>query len=220
MEDLGKLYRHRFSPEEQAAKDRIWNVLCEHYFQRFVPREAAVLDLACGYGEFIRHIDAARKIAVDMNDAAAARLAPPIEFWRAAADKLDFLPDASIDVCFTSNFFEHLPSKEAMNRVLAEVRRVLKPGGRFMAMQPNIRYAYAEYWDFYDHYLPLSHLSAEEAFHLAGFDVTLLIDRFMPFSTKSSLPKSPWLVRAYLACPPAWRVLGKQFLIVGRKPNV
>ncbi len=26
-------------------------------------------------------------------------------------------------------------------------------------MGPNIRYAYAEYWDYYDHYLALSHLS-------------------------------------------------------------
>ena len=29
-------------------------------------------------------------------------------------------------------------------------------------MGPNIRYLAAEYWDFYDHYLPLSHLSLEE----------------------------------------------------------
>jgi SAM-dependent methyltransferase len=218
MSDLKALYRKRFSEREQAAKDRVWEVLCRHYLQRHVPADAVVLDLACGYGEFVRHIVARRRIAVDLNPDSRDRLSPPIEFHLAAADKLDFLPDGSIDVCFTSNFLEHLPSKAVVLDVLHEVRRVLRPGGRFVAMQPNIRYAYAEYWDFFDHYTALSHVSAAEAFALAGFDVVELIDRFMPFSTKSSIPKHPALVRAYLAFPPAWRILGKQFLIVGQKP--
>jgi SAM-dependent methyltransferase len=219
MVDVASLYRYRFSAEEQAAKDRIWKVLVEHFFQRYVASEATVLDLACGYGEFIRHIRAGRKLAVDINADSASRLSTPIEFHLAPATRLDFLADNSIDFCFTSNFLEHLPSKSAVNDVLGEVYRVLRPGGLFMALQPNIRYAYAEYWDFYDHHTPLSHLSAAEAFALAGFDVVELIDRFLPFSTKSALPKHPALVRAYLACPWAWRILGKQFLIVGAKPG-
>jgi ubiquinone/menaquinone biosynthesis C-methylase UbiE len=219
MVDVAKLYRHRFSADEQAAKDRIWRVLVEHFFQRYVPPDATVLDLACGYGEFIRFVRAKRKLAVDINADSASRLHDPIEFHLGPATRLDFLADGSIDFCFTSNFFEHLPSKSAINDVLGEVYRVLRPGGRFMALQPNIRYAYAEYWDFYDHHTPLSHLSAAEAFALAGFEVVELIDRFLPFSTKSALPKHPALVRAYLACPWAWRILGKQFLIVGAKPG-
>lgn len=87
--------------------------------------------------------------------------------------------DASIDVCFTSNFFEHLPDKAAMDRVLQEVLRVLVPGGTFMAMQPNIRYAPGEYWDFYDHFIPLSHLSAKEGFEKNGYEVDVLIPRFV-----------------------------------------
>jgi len=219
MVDVAKLYRNRFSAEEQAAKDRIWQVLVDHFLQRYVPAEATVLDLACGYGEFIRHVRARRKLAVDINADSGAHLPSSIEFHLGPATKLDFIADGSVDFCFTSNFLEHLPSKAVVNEVLAEVHRVLRPGGRFMAMQPNIRYAYKEYWDFYDHYTALSHLSAAEAFSLAGFEVVELIDRFMPFSTKSALPKHPALVRAYLAFPPAWRILGKQFLIVGAKPG-
>jgi SAM-dependent methyltransferase len=217
MIEVSTLYRHRFSAREQEQKDRVWHVLVEHFFQRYVAPDATVLDLACGYGEFIRHIRAGRKLAVDVNADSGTRLAAPIEFHLGPADKLDFLANDSLDFCFTSNFFEHLPSKAALDAVLAEVRRVLRPGGRFMALQPNIRYAYAEYWDFYDHHTPLSHLSAAEAFSLAGFEVVELIDRFLPFSTKSALPKHPALVRAYLACPWAWKILGKQFLIVGSK---
>jgi SAM-dependent methyltransferase len=220
MSDVKTLYRQRFSEREQAAKDRVWKVLCERFFQRYVPVDATVLDIACGYGEFIRHIRAGRKLAVDINPDSGERLSAPIEFHRASVNRLEFLPDASVDFCFTSNFLEHLPSKAAVDEVLAEVHRVLRPGGRFMAMQPNIHYAYAEYWDFWDHHTALSHRSAAEAITLAGFDVVELIPRFMPFSTKSALPKHPALVRAYLAFPPAWRVLGKQFLIVGAKPRV
>ena len=218
MIDVAKLYRHRFSAAEQAAKDRIWQVLCERFFQRYVRPDATVLDLACGHGEFIRHVHAGRKLAVDINADSEMRLPASVEFHLASATRLDFLADDSIDLCFTSNFLEHLPSKTVVNQVLAEVYRVLRPGGRFMAMQPNIRYAYAEYWDFYDHFTALSHLSAAEAFSLAGFDIVELIDRFLPFSTKSALPKHPALVRAYLALPLAWRIFGKQFLIVGAKP--
>ena len=216
-DDVARLYRHRFSAQEQIAKDRIWQVLVERFFQRYVAPDSTVLDLACGYGEFIRHVRAGRKIAVDINEDSGTRLRPEVEFHRAPATRLDFLPDDSVDFCFTSNFLEHLPSKLVVSEVLAEVHRVLRPGGRFMALQPNIRYAYAEYWDFYDHHTALSHLSAAEAFSLAGFDVVELIARFLPFSTKSALPKHPPLVRAYLACPWAWRWLGKQFLIVGVK---
>jgi SAM-dependent methyltransferase len=117
-----------------------------------------------------------------------------------------------------ATFFEHLPSKEVLDRVLGETLRVLKPGGRYVAMQPNLRYAPGEYWDYYDHVLPLTDRSCFEAFAKAGYRVEELIDRFVPFSTSSKLPQAPWLVRAYLAFPPAWRLLGRQFVIVGRKP--
>ena len=176
MSGVARLYRHRFSAREQEAKDRIWRVLVERFLQRYVAPDATVLDLACGYGEFIRHVRAARKIAVNINADSGERLAPPIEFHLSPASRLPFLADDSIDVCFPSNFLEHLPSKAAVDEVLAEVHRVLRPGGRFVALQPNIKYAYAEYWDFYDHHTALSHLSAAEGFTLAGFEVVELIE--------------------------------------------
>ena len=87
-----------------------------------------------------------------------------------------------------------------------------------MVIQPNVRYAYREYWDFYDHHTALSHLSCSEAFTLAGFEVEEVIARFLPFTTKTSAPSHPALLRVYLGLPPLWRFFGKQFLLVGRKP--
>jgi SAM-dependent methyltransferase len=215
--DLQRLYRNRFSELDRERKDEIWRVLCTHFFQRYVRPSDVVLDIASGMGEFSRHITAAKVYAVDINPDAVEFLPAGSIFTLTSAQRLDFLPDNSIDVAFTSNFFEHLPTKAVMDDVLKEVRRVLRARGRLVALQPNIRFAYRQYWDFYDHHTPLSHLSCAEAFELAGLRVVELIDRFLPFSTKSALPTHPLLVRGYLACRPAWRFFGKQFLIVGQK---
>ena len=213
------LYRTRFSSAERAWKDRMWQVLCRRFLQGYVGRDAVVLDLACGLGEFSRHIDAARKIAVDLNANAREHLPPAVEFHAASAERLEFLPDATVDVCFSSNFLEHLPSKATVDAVLAEVLRVLRPGGRYLAIQPNVRFAYREYWDFWDHFTALSDRSCAEAFALAGFEVERVIPRFLPFTTKGKTGVHPWALSAYLALPPVWRLFGKQFFIVGRKPR-
>ena len=218
MERLDVLYANRFSAKERRARERMWRVLCRHFFQRYVREGDTTLDLGCGFGEFSRHIRAGRKIAVDINPGVAEFLPADVEFHPGEAKRLDFIASGTIDVCFTSNFFEHLPSKQELDAVLVEVTRVLRRGGLLVALQPNIRYAPGAYWDFYDHQLPLSHRSCAEAFRKAGLQVVELRGRFLPFSTRSALPKHPMLVRLYLLLRPAWWVFGRQFLIVGRKP--
>jgi SAM-dependent methyltransferase len=220
MERLDVLYGHRFSEEDRRKRRQIWKVLCENFFQRYVRQTDTVLELACGFGEFISNIRAARKIALDLNPDSARLLPADVEFHLKDAKKLDGIADGEVDVCFVSNFFEHLKTKDEMDELLAQVHRVLRPAGRLVALQPNIKYAPGDYWDFYDHHLPLSHRSCAEAFLKAGFEVEELIDRFLPFTTLSPLPKHPFFVRWYLRLRPAWRFLGRQFLIVGRKPQL
>ena len=67
--------------------------------------------------------------------------------------------EGELDLVFTSNFFEHLPDKSSLGRTLEEIFRCLKPGGRLVAMGPNIRFTGGSYWDFWDHYLPLTEAS-------------------------------------------------------------
>jgi hypothetical protein len=50
-----------------------------------------------------------------------------------------------------------------------------------------------------------------------SFEVTEVVARFLPFTSKSKLPTAPWLVWLYLRVPLAWRILGGQMLIVARK---
>lgn len=219
MPDLTALYRFRFRESERPQKMLIWRALCEHYFQKLIGRDKVVADLACGYGEFINNIEAAKKYAIDLNPDALKFLGPEVTFCNSRADRIDGIADNAVDVTFTSNFLEHLKTKEECDAVLTEVLRILKPGGRFIIMGPNIRYLAAKYWDFYDHYLPLSHLSLEEGLAQAGYEIESITPRFLPYTTRSALPQHPMLVALYLKLPIAWRLLGKQFLVVGRKPT-
>ncbi len=217
--ELSALYRHRFPEEELARKAAIWKVLCEHFFQRYVAPDAAVIDLACGYGEFINHIRAGEKIAVDLNADARSRLDGDVRFEQIGALELAALGRDRADAVFTSNFLEHLPDRSALEQLLDQVLEVLRPGGRFLVLGPNLRYLPGAYWDFYDHTLGLTHGSLCEVLALKGFRIETCIDRFLPYTTRGALPTHPALVRAYLAVPPVWRLLGKQFFIVAQKPG-
>jgi len=75
------------------------------------------------------------------------------------------------DIVFTSNFLEHLATKTECNKVFSEALRVLRAGGKFTVLGPNIKYAYRKYWDYLDHYLPLLHLSLAEGLSSCGFRV-------------------------------------------------
>lgn len=218
MADIAQIYQQRFVQTGLDRRDRVWKVLCQHYFARRIPSDATVLELACGYGEFINNIPAGRKIAVDLNPDAAQYLAPEVAFFNIPATGLGLVGTGVADVVFTSNFLEHLHDKRECDEVLAAVFQVLKPGGRFIVMGPNIRYAYREYWNFYDHYLPLSDLSLAEGLRLAGFQIEENIPRFLPFSMDNKTPTHDLLVRAYLALPLAWKLLGKQFLVTAARP--
>ena len=216
---VAELYQVRFSDEERKAKARVWEVLCPHYFQDLIGPDQRILDLACGYGEFINNIVGRERHAIDINEESKAFLEPDIQFIKTEATNLSALEDQSIDVVFTSNFFEHLHSKTMLDQVFAEVLRVLAPGGRFVIMGPNIRFLYDKYWDFYDHHLALSDRSLGEGLTIAGYTVITSIAKFLPYTTKVSLPKGPFFVKLYLKFPLAWRFMGKQFLLVAQKPK-
>ena len=220
MPDLQKLYAARFREDTGLDKRaRVWRVLCDRFFNRRVGAGDSVLDLACGYGEFINAVRAGKKIAVDLNPDTTKLLDPEVAFYQCPATDLSAIPPGSVDVVFTSNFLEHLHDKSECDLVFAEVKKVLRFGGKFIIMGPNIRYAYKEYWDYYDHYLPLSHLSLAEGLRQSGFAIQEIIPRFLPYTMNSRLPTTEVLLRGYLALPVVWRLLGKQFLVVAKRPK-
>jgi hypothetical protein len=97
---------------------------------------------------------------------------------------------------------------------------VLAPGGRWIIMGPNIRFAIGEYWDFYDHHVPLSDRSVRELLVASGFVVERVTPKFLPLTAKGRLPRWLWLVDAYLSLRPvSASIFGEQFLAIARKPR-
>lgn len=217
MNDLAKLYHDRFSNAGVERRNAVWKTLCCHFFNRLVKSTDRVLDIACGYGEFINNIEASAKFAIDLNPDSAARLLPTVKFLHNEATDLSGISDSSVDVVFSSNFLEHLKTKDDVIFLLREAIRVLSPDGKIILLGPNIKYCFREYWDFFDHHLPLSDASVGEALQLCGFKLDTVIPRFLPFTMNKQTPTYDFLIVAYLRLPFVWRLLGKQFLIIARK---
>lgn len=216
-EQLETLYRHRFPEEELASKQAVWRVLCRQFFSRYVKTTDTVVDIGAGYCEFINNIAAKRKIAVDLNPEVSRFAKPGVEVVNESCMAIGKLPAATADVVFMSNFLEHLQTKEMVLDTLREAHRILTQTGRIIILQPNIRVLYSEYWDFFDHHTALSDRSLVEGLRLAGFSSDVVIPRFLPYTTRSRLPRTPWLVGLYLRVPAAWRLLGKQALVIAHK---
>jgi SAM-dependent methyltransferase len=216
--ELQSIYAQRFDARNQAYRQRLWATLIDAYFQQWVPPDAAVLDLGCGYGEFINQVRCGPKFAMDLNPESAARLAPGVRLLAQDCSQPWALPDSALDVVFTSNFFEHLPDKLALKRTILEAVRCLRPGGRLIALGPNIKRVNGSYWDFWDHFLSLTELSLGEALTNNGFAVREQIAAFLPYTTINA-PRYPMaFVRLYLKLRPVWRIFGRQFLVIGEKP--
>jgi SAM-dependent methyltransferase len=213
--ELDRIYEDRFGDADARTKDGIWAEVGA-YLQRWVPADSRVLDVACDRGYFIRHVRAGERWATDVRDV-SARLGAGVHFVQSDGLTLSkAVPASYFDVVFVSNYLEHLAGPDEVIAQLREIRAVTKDDGRLIVLQPNIRYVGAAYWDFIDHNVALTEHSLVEAAQAAGFEVERLIPRFLPYTTKSRLPQAGWLVRAYLRVPLAWRLMGKQTLLVAR----
>ncbi len=213
---LESQYARRFDAQAQYRND-VWRVLTSRFFQRYVSAGDRILDLGCGYGQFINHIVAREKYAMDLNPQSRAAVASGIAFFEQDCSLPWPLEDESLDVVFTSNFLEHLPAKSSIEATLAQVRRCLRPGGRLIALGPNIRFTAGTYWDFWDHHVALSDRSLREILDLSGFETVASIERFLPYTMAQKRPPPVAFVRWYLRMPLVWRVFGHQFLIVASK---
>jgi SAM-dependent methyltransferase len=191
-------------------RDVVWRSLWRFYFCKLISPNDCVLDLGCGYGDFINNVVARRRIAVDSWEGFLPYVDPRIERVVGSVTDLHFIEEGVIDFAFASNLFEHL-SKADFACVLEMLRRKLASGGTLNILQPNYRYAYREYFDDYTHVSVFSHISLTDFLRANGFDVLEISPRFLPLTVKSRLPVSPWLIRAYLASP--IKPLAKQMLI-------
>lgn len=126
-----------------SARDRSpwWGVHASRYdFARPYVVDRSVLDIACGtgYGMAILRAGARGVVGVDA-DLDAVRVARRAEGGPALVGDGTRLPfaDSAFDVVTSFETLEHLGDRD---RFLAELRRVLKPGGVCVLSTPNANY--------------------------------------------------------------------------------
>lgn len=213
MLDYRRLYEYRFRDVDPRARAAVWSEIAA-FIHRELGSPQRILDPAAGSCEFINAVPAAERWAVDRT--AYGEPAAGVKFVVSDVMEAD-LPASHFDAGFVSNFLEHLPDPDAIGAFLARMHGWIRPDGTIAILGPNHRYCADEYWDCADHTLALTHVAIEEHLYAAGFEPQRTIPRFLPYSFRGALPASAALSRLYLRTPLAWRVLGKQFLVIGRR---
>ncbi len=219
MDNAKKLqeeYNLRFSGLEEYRKN-VWQILCKGVFQKHIPKDARILDIGSGYGEFITNIEAKVKYAIDLNPDGKKYLTNNVNFLNQDCSLNWPIEDNSIDVVFSSNFLEHLLKKEQVENTLTEAYRCLKPDGKIILMGPNIRFLAGEYWDFWDHHIPISDHSMIEVLKLHNFEVTNVISKFLPYTMSGGGQPPLIFLKIFLKFKFLWKIFGKQFLIIAKK---
>lgn len=134
---------------DQVAKQRVYAAFDKEEYE-------AVIDAAWGAdmaGIRLADIGSASGVSAALFAARGAHvtgieIAPELvaqarELWRDYAERIEFevgdaehlqLPDASLDAVFFGGVLHHIPLLE---NVYIEAWRVLKPGGKFVAIEPN-----------------------------------------------------------------------------------
>ena len=134
-------YIHGTEPPEQARLAAL-NRMTNRAFVEFlgVRPGARVLEVGSGLGllavEVADSADGATVVGLERSPAqiAAARRSPNVRYVEGDAHAIDF-PDASFDVAYARYLLEHVSRPD---RVLAEMRRVVRPGGRVAVCENDV----------------------------------------------------------------------------------
>ena len=168
------------------------------FWKRYVPTNGVLLDLGSARG---REVFAARSGASIGLDIAPTALKECAQHYQLASRSNLFpipLRDRSADCVVTSHVLGHVAAEEK-DRVLAEIARVLKPGGNSIhvvetdSTHPLVTFA-KHYPDLYQRYFvePDGHIGAGDA---GGCDRAFRASRFaarsLPQDGRRSLPSAP-----------------------------
>ena len=148
----------------------------EKRLARFLPpsKDAAILDVGCGYGEFLYFLQERGyrdTTGIDLNAQqvqTARRLGVRNVVCGAAAEFLSE-SDRQFDFISMLDVLEHVPKDEVLP-LLALIHGALRPGGSFVCQVPNLAAFFTPlfYMDF-SHETPFTATSLKQVLELAGF---------------------------------------------------
>ena len=237
-----RIYGHYVQAREQALapesvaglapRSHALRQLIEQHFP--ADRNSAVLDLGCGHGallHFAREAGFTNLRGVDGSPeqvAAARRLGIAGVEEGDLRDALAAQADASLDVVIAFDVIEHFTRDELLPFV-DDVRRVLKPGGRWIIHVPNGESPFVgrmRYWDL-THELAFTRTSIAQLLLASGFsEVRCFEDQPVVHGAKSALRWLLWqgfrsLLRLYIAAETGdagrQHIFSQNLLAVARK---
>ena len=160
-----KVFRGKFWDETYAPALAIYARLVHHRNERVMAHAGngqRLLDVGCGFGDLLYRlrgrfaelhgVDPSIDMVEHARDNMERRgLTSNCSIVRALAENLPF-EDDWFDTVLMADTYEHIhpPQREA---ALREVRRVLRPGGRFIIVTPSVRAIHA--WAFVDNLLTI-----------------------------------------------------------------
>lgn len=144
MQDKPPDYYERFDPF-LLDKRPIVNALVAKTFERHFPRKAGrLLDVGCGtcfyfpllaqHAESVTGVDLCVPMLEQARELIRAKGITNCEVRESSALALPF-GEREMDVVHSWDFLHHVPD---VPKALEEVARVLKPGGRYIAVEPNV----------------------------------------------------------------------------------
>jgi SAM-dependent methyltransferase len=205
--------------------------------RRFFPddRSAAILDLGCGNGVLLLAARQQGYLQLSGVDGSAEQVAIAHRIGINEVREGDIFAEltqtasAAKDVIITYDVIEHL-TKPALLRLMAEVRRVLRAGGRWIIHAPNAEspfFGRIRYGDF-THELAFTRKSLSAVLRAGGFvDVICVEDAPIPHGLKSVIRLALWKllrmgIRFFIAVETgdiSNGVYSQNFLTVARKPE-
>ncbi len=211
-EDAG-VYRPGYFETRLAPnvhRSRIWEHICQ-YLQRWIPADASVLELGAGWCDFSNTVTARRVVAMDIDATVRGAARDGVQAVVGDCTDLSRFAAGEFDVVFASNLLEHLERPDA-GRLLAEARRVLRPGGSLILLQPNFRLNPGRYFDDFTHVAIYTDRSLQDYLTSEGWRVTEARPRFLPLTMKTKASGLTFLVPWYLRSPV--KPLAGQMLVV------
>ena len=198
------------------------NLAANLYFLRCaaISPGANILEIGCGKGSLLNHLQlagyAVHGVDLDRDALSSCRAQhPDASVCVASGDALPF-PSGAFDAVVSFDVFEHI---KASDLHLAEVRRILRPGGRYLLQTPNkwtnIPFELIRQWKKFhtgpiesyreiikDHcalhnYWELQRRFARNGFDITFFDVPVVNDYFKEKMRTYLGAVGPWLIGVF-----------------------
>jgi SAM-dependent methyltransferase len=207
---------HDVHLQEHPARPVVWRAIAAH-LDAYVPRAGSVVEIGAGHCHWINAVQTTeRRVAVDVWGDLPRYVAPGVEpHVMDVRRSLRTLGERQFDVALASNVLEHFEPDEAAD-VAAQVFDILRPGGRFIVIQPNFRHAWRSYFDDFTHRSIFTDVSLANMLRSQQFTIDEVRPKFLPYSMRNvSWTVPSWVVRAYLRSP--FKPGAGQMLVVARR---